>query len=99
MRLLARNWRAGRAGEVDLIFRDGETTVFVEVKTRTSADSLEVVDRHKLARLRRLAAAWLRAEPGWSECRIDVVAVIVPSRPVEEDFASAAIHWWKGVDQ
>ncbi len=34
-RIIERNWRC-RYGEVDLIARDGETIVFVEVKTRGS---------------------------------------------------------------
>lgn len=35
MRVLARNYRA-KKGEIDLVARDGDTIVFVEVKTRSS---------------------------------------------------------------
>lgn len=35
MKILRRNWK-GRSGEIDLIARDGETLVFVEVKARDS---------------------------------------------------------------
>lgn len=37
MKCLARNYRAGRH-EIDLILRDGETTVFAEVKARSRSD-------------------------------------------------------------
>jgi putative endonuclease len=35
--ILARNWRSA-GGEIDLVARDGETVVFVEVKTRRGRD-------------------------------------------------------------
>ena len=56
MRVIERNWRC-RLGEIDLVARDGDDTVFVEVKTRTTADyghPFESITPVKLARLRRL---------------------------------------------
>jgi putative endonuclease len=79
MVLLDRNWRCP-AGEIDLVLRDGRTLVFCEVKTRTSAafgSPLETVRPAKAARLRRLAAAWLRANRVRAEdVRIDLVGVL-----------------------
>lgn len=58
---LDRNWRS-EAGELDLIVRAGDGTIrFVEVRTRTGrkcGTPAESVTPAKLARLRRLAAAW-----------------------------------------
>ena len=83
--IIARNWRYAEGpvrGEVDLICRDGATVVFCEVKTRrraAAADPTESVDARKMARLRRLAAAWLAtARPGGAAVRFDVVAVSWP---------------------
>ena len=62
--ILARNWRC-RAGELDIVARDGAELVFVEVKTRSSlafGSPAEAVDRAKAARIRRLALRWLAAE-------------------------------------
>ena len=78
--VLDRNWRCAQ-GEIDLVLRDGEETVFVEVKTRSSVafgHPLEAITSAKLARLRRLAAAWCAAHPGADRIRIDAVAVIAP---------------------
>ena len=76
--LVARNWR-GRTGEIDLVFDDDDTLVFVEVKARSSARCgapEESVDRRKLAQLRRVAAEYLaREEQRERSCRFDVVAV------------------------
>jgi len=80
--LLDRNWRCPQ-GEIDLVLRDGDETVFVEVKTRTSVaygHPLEAITVAKLARLRRLAAAWCTAHPGTGLIRIDAVAVVAPRR-------------------
>ncbi|WP_308464972.1 YraN family protein [Rathayibacter soli] len=78
-RLIDRNWRCNQ-GELDLIVeRDGET-VFVEVKTRSSlayGHPFEAITAVKVARLRRLAAAWCaESEQFVGRARVDAVAVI-----------------------
>jgi putative endonuclease len=83
--VLDRNWRCPQ-GEIDLVLRDGDETVFVEVKTRSSVafgHPLEAITSAKLARLRRLAGAWCEAHPVVAgqrarRIRIDAVAVIAP---------------------
>lgn len=61
LRVVARNQRT-RFGEIDLVCRDRDGYVFVEVKTRSTGSfvaAAEAVDRRKLGRLARLAAGWL----------------------------------------
>jgi putative endonuclease len=76
--LLDRNWRS-RAGEIDLIVRDVNVIVFVEVKARADASfgiPAEAVTWSKAARLRRLANEWLSVhEVHAASIRFDVVAV------------------------
>jgi putative endonuclease len=79
MVVLDRNWRC-RAGEIDLIVRDGSDLVFVEVKTRRGdrfGTPAEAVGATKVRRLRRLAAQWL-AQAGLPPhtVRFDVVSVL-----------------------
>ena len=80
-RLIERNWRC-RHGEIDLVVRDGDAVVFVEVKTRTSTafgHPFEAITPVKLARLRRLAGVWCEAHPRErGRIRIDAVAVLAP---------------------
>jgi putative endonuclease len=79
--VLDRNWRCA-IGEIDIVARDGGDAVAVEVKTRQSStfgSPLEAVTWVKLARLRRLAAAWLAAQDRtFDGVRIDVVGVTLP---------------------
>jgi putative endonuclease len=61
LRVVARNQRT-RFGEIDLVCRDRDGYVFVEVKTRRAGSfvaAAETVDRRKLGRLTRLGAGWL----------------------------------------
>ena len=77
-RIVSRNFRAAGA-EVDLVAMDGETLVFVEVKTRLGDGAgapQEALDRRKQAHIRRAAtifAARNRAES--RPIRFDVVAI------------------------
>jgi len=60
-RIVERNART-RYGEIDLVCHDGRGFVFVEVKTRRAGSfvpAVEAVGPRKLARLIRLAQAWL----------------------------------------
>lgn len=81
MVLLDHHWRC-RVGEIDLVLRDGDVVVICEVKTRRSTaygDPLEAVGRVKAARLRRLAALWLRDHDiRVPDVRIDLVGVLCP---------------------
>lgn len=76
--ILARNWRV-RSLELDLVCRDGQTVVFVEVKTRgpgSLATPAEGLSPAKMNRLARAAAHWLSAHDAWDRpCRFDLVAV------------------------
>ncbi|MCS7209908.1 MAG: YraN family protein [Fimbriimonadales bacterium] len=86
-RLLARNWRK-RTGEIDLIALEGDTLVFVEVKTRrtlTYGVGEESIDLRKQAQLARLAQRFIHENPQlqFRECRFDVVVVDMTVLPVQ----------------
>ncbi len=73
--LLDRNVRLA-GGEIDLILRDGDRVVFVEVKARRGSDAAAAVTADKRRRLGRAAALWV-ARHGLPRggCRFDVVTV------------------------
>ncbi|WP_405456872.1 YraN family protein [Streptomyces sp. NBC_00101] len=90
MAVVERNWRC-RAGEIDIVARDGDALVVCEVKTRRSVvyqHPMAAITPAKAERLRRLAELWLDAHggPPRGGVRIDLVGVIVPRRggPVTE---------------
>jgi putative endonuclease len=73
--ILERNYRL-RIGEVDIIARDGEDLVFIEVKTRRSkkfGSPFEAVDVRKQKKIFNIAAAYLQGKE--LPVRFDVVAV------------------------
>lgn len=81
---VGRNFRTPRWGEIDLTMRDGDTTVFVEVKTRSSGSQLfggplGAINYHKLKALQRAAQYYLTSQGFNREAaRIDAVTVILP---------------------
>ncbi|EZQ19786.1 YraN family protein [Pseudomonas sp. G11-1] len=78
LRLLARNYRC-KQGELDLVMRDADTVVFVEVRYRRRnqwGDAVETVDWRKQKRLIAAAHHYLLTHPHLvnQSCRFDVVA-------------------------
>ena len=85
-----------RYGEVDLVAVDGETIVFVEVKTRRSreiGDAAAAVDAEKQARIVRTALAFLKEHHLLEyAARFDVIAIVWPdgaSTPTLEHIKNA----------
>ena len=80
-KILHRNFRGRHGGEIDLVCRERDTLVFVEVKTRTREDfgrPVEAVNRQKQHRISLGAFAWLRLLGNPDILfRFDVVEVIV----------------------
>jgi putative endonuclease len=91
--LLARNYTT-RYGELDLVMRDGDAVVFVEVRHRIRAgfgDAAMSVTAAKQAKLVQTAQLWLAANPKYAQrvCRFDVVAY---DGPVD----GAKMQWLRG---
>ena len=78
--ILDRNVRT-RAGEIDLVAKEGKTLVFVEVKTRRDLEGdppQAGVHTRKQNRLAKLAHGYLKLKRiRQTPCRFDVVAVII----------------------
>jgi putative endonuclease len=75
--VLARNVRLP-GGEIDVIGKDGDVIVFVEVKTRatgTYGSALAAVDARKRRTLRALAADWLQIAAPRARARFDIVTI------------------------
>lgn len=91
LRFETRNFRS-RFGEIDLIMRDGATTVFVEVRRRRHrayGGALASIGRDKQRRIAQTALAYLQRQ--YNDCdlpmRFDVVAI---------DGAQGEITWLPG---
>ena len=70
-----------RFGEIDLIMRDNETMIFVEVKTKKGLDfgsPEEMFTAGKMQRVKRMATVYLKGRE--TKCRIDMVAVVLDSQ-------------------
>lgn len=78
-RILERGFRFHR-GEIDIIARDGETLVFIEVKTRQRTrfgQPEEAVTPAKQTQLRRLAEAYLTIKNlRGLACRFDIISLV-----------------------
>lgn len=77
-KIIERNFRI-RGGEIDIIAKDGDTLVYIEVKTRTSSNfgtAEESVNFYKLRFLERAAKFYrLQRKSLPEQERIDVVAI------------------------
>lgn len=85
-KILYRNYRGSRRGEVDIVARHGETLTFIEVKTRTSRGfgrPADAVNPDKQRLIQRGALDWLRllGKPKIPH-RFDILEVLlVPGEP------------------
>ena len=86
VRVLARNYRPdGGDSEIDIVARDGGVLVFVEVKTRASAEfgsPDRAIGPEKQKNIVRAARAYAtRAGIEWSEVRFDTISIVFTEPP------------------
>lgn len=77
MTVVEANFRA-KVGEIDLVARDKDEIVFVEVRARASSSfggAAASVGGAKRRRLIKAASVWIQAHAYGGPCRFDVVAV------------------------
>ncbi len=69
---------SNKFGEIDIIAKDGNTVVFVEVKAKVGemfGSPEDMISRGKLQRIRNMATVYLNGRSAL--CRIDVVAIVL----------------------
>lgn len=98
-KIITVNFRT-KSGEIDLIARDGETLVFVEVKTRSSdqfGSPLDALTFHKCRQISKVALEYLVKNGGIDQpARFDVVAVR-PGAAIEAELVKNAFDLCYGV--
>ena len=78
LKFLTANWSC-QMGEIDLVMKDGETIVFVEVKLRSSAshgEGVDIVGWQKQQKLIRTAKQYQQKEDYWGDVRFDVISIL-----------------------
>jgi len=88
LRLIQKNFLC-KGGEIDLIMRDGDSLVFIEVRTRSSIQfggALASVTPAKQKKMWHAAQVVLLQQSGQPACRFDVVAI-----------DAGKIHWLQNV--
>lgn len=87
LKFLTSNFRSGR-GEIDLVFRDSDCLVFVEVKTRSSENWVRpaaAVNKRKRRLLSQTALDYLRLlKNPQVKVRFDIVEVLLADGAVRE---------------
>jgi putative endonuclease len=79
LRMVTSNYHC-RHGEIDLIMRDAEALVFVEVRYRRDSahgHGFDSIDHYKQQRLWRTAEHYIAKHPKWMNrpCRFDVISI------------------------
>ena len=77
--IIERNFRT-RFGEIDIICKEAQTLVFVEVKTKIGHDfgePEEMVGKSKIAKVKRMGEVYLQDKGLNVGCRVDVVAIVL----------------------
>jgi putative endonuclease len=95
LKLVMRNYRSPY-GEIDLIMREHNVLVFVEVRYRRDENhglAAETIDHRKQRRIRATAEHFLLSKKHWADrpCRFDVIGL---SGDIEDTIQTENIHWY-----
>lgn len=96
LKLIQKNYDSN-FGEIDLIMKDGDIYVFVEVRLRNPNDfttGLESVTKSKQSKIKKTATAYLLEKNLWNKvyCRFDVVGVVENDHGFDFDWIENAFY-------
>ena len=84
-KILEKNYRYSRFSEIDIIAKDGNDIVFVEVKTRTSTINghpFEAINYNKIQNIFKAGLAYLKStKERHNKYRIDVISILAKKIP------------------
>ncbi len=85
-KIIEKNWRFSRIGEIDIIAVDKNTLVFVEVKARSSnlfGNPLESINEKKFNTMQKLAEIYLNQnfDKNYDGCRFDLIGILLKEKP------------------
>lgn len=90
LEILSRNYRT-RFGEIDIIAKEKDTYIFVEVKTKIGdqfGTPEEMINPGKVAKVLNMASVYLTKEGlGDQPCRLDAVAIVL-----DENLKVVSLH-------
>ncbi len=81
-KIITRNFRVGRMGEIDIIGKDGDTLCFIEVKTRSNFSfgyPAQAVSNQKQATITRIAQIYMQSNRCYDDVpvRFDIVELMM----------------------
>ena len=95
-KILDTNFHYSRYAELDIVAKDGDTIVFVEVKTRSTKNfghPFEAVNKTKLNNIFKAGLAWLnKTKEPYKNYRIDVVSVLGQENPQVEHLKNVSLN-------
>ena len=94
-KILEKNWKYSRIGEIDLIAKDKDTIVFVEVKyrrTNTYGSAIEAITLKKLTKIYQSALAYLeQTQLKYKNYRIDIIAIDKIAEPEIQHYKNISL--------
>ena len=95
-KILDKNFHYSRYAEIDIVAKDKDTIVFVEVKTRSTTNfghPFEAVNHTKLENIFKAGLAWLNTtkEPH-KNFRIDIISVLGKENPIIQHLKNISLN-------
>ncbi len=95
-KVINRNWHFSKNSEIDIIAKDKNTLVFIEVKTRTSQNfghPLEAITKNKLEKIFTAVLAYInQCKIDYKSYRIDAISIIGLSSPKIEHIKNISLN-------
>ena len=91
LKIIDKNWRYSRSGEIDIIALDQQDLVFIEVKTRSSnrfGHPAESITEKKLNTMKNLALIYIEEKENirFKNLRFDAISILLGNKPQIEHY-------------